>query len=156
MYLVKVDNPQTDNDKKISGTIKINKTGPKRQAIGELSGFPGGGAIDPITGDLSFSGENVVVDEMIVRLQNEIENKFSVKIKLKYESDGVKSQTNQSQAVTASQSTPVITSAEKRVDPPLVASASNSKLVDPKKTSSNITLVKKSGPGELKLSLIHI
>lgn len=81
-YIIVIAEPKTDNDQKISGNIKVNKIGPKRQAVGNITGFPDGGSIGPITGAESASEDAAVVAEMILRLEDEIRNKYNVEVKL--------------------------------------------------------------------------
>lgn len=82
-YIVAILNPTTENSKKVTGNIKINTLGPKKQAIGNLSGFPDGGTIGPLQSEFLISGsESVLVETMIVSLENEIINKYQVQVKL--------------------------------------------------------------------------
>jgi hypothetical protein len=77
-YKIFIDNP-SDNEKNISGTIKIETLGPKKRAIGEISGFPGNGKIGPLEGQFSFTPEvSLLIDEMLAILVNQIISVYSV------------------------------------------------------------------------------
>lgn len=74
--------PKTENDKKVTGSVTFKKLGPKLTAVGHLEGFPDGGVIDWEGEEASMSQKDGLVREMIVILQNMVENKYNVAIKL--------------------------------------------------------------------------
>ncbi len=85
-YKVTIANPTSENDKNIIGQIDIKKVGPKKNAIGTLTGFPAGRAdIGPIEGQASFTEDEIpLVEEMILILENKLQE-YGVRTKLKYE-----------------------------------------------------------------------
>jgi len=85
-YKVSISNPQSDNDEKITGSIIIEKIGIRKQATGELSGFTDGGKIGPVKGGESITNNlEGLVNEMIIKLESEVQTKYSVQVKLKFE-----------------------------------------------------------------------
>ena len=82
-YTIGILNPTTENSKKVTGKITFNTIGPKKQAVGTLSGFPDGGSIGPIVGgEVIGSTTDALANEMIINLENEIINKYQVGVKL--------------------------------------------------------------------------
>ena len=82
-YIIGILNPTTENSKKVTGKITFNVTGPQKEAVGTLSGFPDGGSIGPIIGAKSSASDtNSLANEMIIILENEIIKKYNVGVKL--------------------------------------------------------------------------
>ena len=97
-YTITVENPLTDNDKKIVGTITFKKTGPKTGAIGALNGLPNpfnnpttGLPVQNNTGSLTYKSEellikdserSILVEKAISSLQDMIKSVYGVAIKL--------------------------------------------------------------------------
>lgn len=75
-------NPQSDNDKKVTGSLSFKKRGPKLSVIGTISGFPDGGKIDHQGEESSASGKESLIKEMLMILESKIENKYNVAVKL--------------------------------------------------------------------------
>ena len=82
-YIIGLEDPKSENDKNIVGTITFNKIGPEKEAVGALEGFSDGGKIGPIKGTKSTNEISVLADEMLLILQNEIISKYSTEVKLK-------------------------------------------------------------------------
>lgn len=80
--ILEILNPKSDADKKITGTITFKKLGPRLAAIGNMSGFPDGGTLSHEGALASSSQKDGLVREMIIILQNMIENKYNVSVKL--------------------------------------------------------------------------
>ena len=84
-YIIAILNPTTEGSKKISGKITFKTLGPKKGAIGELSGFPDGGTIGPLDGEFNSSSQitsDQLANEMIRTLEDSIIQKYNVSIKL--------------------------------------------------------------------------
>ena len=87
-YVLAIFMPQSDNDRKIHGTITFKKMGPNLSAVGFLTGFPDG---DSITreGEESFASQKKeLADEMKMILENVIRSKYAVEVKLTYTNVG--------------------------------------------------------------------
>jgi hypothetical protein len=88
-YILGIPTPETEGNKKITGKITFQAIGPKRNAVGVLSGFPDGGTIGPIKGPqvpavLGKSDETYqeLADGMVGILKQEIINKYNIDAKL--------------------------------------------------------------------------
>jgi hypothetical protein len=97
-YTITIENPQSDNDKKITGTITFKKIGPKTSAIGALNGLPNpftnptsGLPVQNNTGSLTYKSEeysikdserSILVERTISSLTSMIENEYGVTVKL--------------------------------------------------------------------------
>jgi hypothetical protein len=85
-FTISIFNPTSEASRRVSGSISIEKRGPRFTATGIISGFPDGGSIGPISGQpLSGGGNEVVnplIDEMMRILENEIISKYQVQVKL--------------------------------------------------------------------------
>lgn len=83
-FLVAIKEPKSDNDKKVTGTITFKKKGPLIAAVGKLSGFPDGGTLEHEGQEASSFTTPIeaLVKEMLGILEDMIENKYNVDIKL--------------------------------------------------------------------------
>lgn len=107
-YIVKVSNADDDNKKKISGTIDIVITGPKKKAVGQLSGLPNPWT-NPTTNlqvnqsEMTITGnelatssitDDLMTDNMLVLLSTEILNVYGINLTLIKEVTTPKSSNN--------------------------------------------------------------
>jgi hypothetical protein len=97
-YTIAVENAVSDNDKKVTGTITLKKTGPKTGATGTLNGLPNpftnpttGLPVQNNTGSLTYKTEDllihpselsILVNKTIISLEQMITSQYGVEVKL--------------------------------------------------------------------------
>ena len=82
IYNIRIKDPVTEGSKYVTGNIRFNVSGPRKQAVGYVSGFPDGGEINAVgerTTNLSYE---FLRDEMLRILETEISNKYRVSVVL--------------------------------------------------------------------------
>jgi hypothetical protein len=87
-YRVFIKDWKTENEKNISGFVIISKIGPKKQATGEMFGFPSDRKIGPLQTEPSFSTtDEKLVEELIIIFYSKIIEEFQVDLtgRLSYE-----------------------------------------------------------------------
>jgi hypothetical protein len=133
-----IEDPKTDLEKGINGKVIISSIGPKKNSIGELSGFPDGKTIKVgPTGETLTSELNILVNEVILILIDQVISEYNVDLTGRLKSIGpvleeveITPTTNQNVGTTGSTASQI----------------DSEKVKDPKTINTKVTLIIKQGP----------
>ena len=154
-YKITVKDPKSDNDKKIEGSISFIELGPRLSADSILNNLPNpftntktNSPVENNTGSITYKSlplsksdypdtyEKVLADEAIRNLQLIIEDKYGVGFLLTYEPVNLEPR-------------PSATQSGNQSSDPLTATQSGVTQSNFDATGIKVTLIKKSGPGEI-------